>query len=132
MSELLVLSNGRLFRYQGLGAADQVNNVALEASWLEQEFADVVGAKFAMATNYNSCGSAICMFFALKAAGVRKGDPVLVNTFTLHPVPSAIIHAGARPVFVESLTSSGWGGAAQWMAWFGGCMQFESAHPHNQ
>jgi dTDP-4-amino-4,6-dideoxygalactose transaminase len=42
------------------------------------------------------------MFLALKASGVRRGDAVLVNTFTLHPVPSAIVHANARPVFVES------------------------------
>jgi dTDP-4-amino-4,6-dideoxygalactose transaminase len=97
ISELL--ANGRLFRYQGVEkSSTEENNVALEVSWLEQEFAATVGSKFAMATN--SCGSA--MFLALKAAGVRRGDAVLVNTFTLHPVPSAIVHAGARPVFVES------------------------------
>lgn len=45
------------------------------------------------------------MYLALKAAGCERGDAVLVNTFTLHPVPSAIIHAAGRPVFVESDSS---------------------------
>ena len=71
--------------------------VSSEASEFEKEFAKAVGFRFAMAVN--SCGSA--MFLALRAAGVKGGDAVLVNTFTLTPVPSCIVHAGGRPVFVE-------------------------------
>ena len=41
------------------------------------------------------------MFVALKCAGVKPGDQVLVNAFTLAPVPGAIEHAGAKAVFVE-------------------------------
>jgi dTDP-4-amino-4,6-dideoxygalactose transaminase len=47
----------------------------------------------------NSCGST--MFIALKASGVRPGDRVLTNCFTLAPVPGAIAHAGAEPVLVD-------------------------------
>jgi dTDP-4-amino-4,6-dideoxygalactose transaminase len=47
----------------------------------------------------NSCGST--MFVALKAAGVRPGDRVLTNCFTLAPVPGAIAHAQAEPVLVD-------------------------------
>ena len=39
-------------------------------------------------------------FLALKVLGVAPGDPVLVNGFTLAPVPGAILHAGAKPVVV--------------------------------
>jgi dTDP-4-amino-4,6-dideoxygalactose transaminase len=86
-----LLRSGRLFRYGEMGA-DQ-----LDASLLEREFAALVGREFCVAVN--SGGSAI--FLALKVAGVEPGDPVLVNGFTLAPVPGAIVHAGAHPVVVE-------------------------------
>ena len=38
---------------------------------------------------------------ALKAAGIKPGDAVLSNCFTLAPVPGAIAHAQARPVLVD-------------------------------
>jgi len=34
------------------------------------------------------------------ASGVSSGKPVLMNAFTLAPVPGAIVHVGADPVFV--------------------------------
>ncbi|MBL8588618.1 MAG: DegT/DnrJ/EryC1/StrS family aminotransferase [Methylobacteriaceae bacterium] len=86
-----LMRSGRLFRYGEMGA-DQ-----LDASLLEQEFAAFVGRRFCVAVN--SGGGAL--FLALKALGVQPGDPVLVNGFTLAPVPGAILHAAARPVIVE-------------------------------
>jgi dTDP-4-amino-4,6-dideoxygalactose transaminase len=86
-----LMQSGRLFRYGEMGA-DQ-----LDVSLLEQEFASFVGRKFCIAVNSGGCA----IFLALKIAGVQPGDPVLVNGFTLAPVPGAILHAGARPVIVE-------------------------------
>ncbi|MCV9937270.1 DegT/DnrJ/EryC1/StrS aminotransferase family protein [Boseaceae bacterium BT-24-1] len=86
-----LMRSGRLFRYGEMGA-DQ-NDVAL----LEQEFAPFVGRRYCVAVN--SGGAALCL--ALKVLDVRPGDPVLVNGFTLAPVPGAIVHAGAKPVLVE-------------------------------
>jgi dTDP-4-amino-4,6-dideoxygalactose transaminase len=86
-----LMRSGRLFRYGEMGA-DQA-----DASLLEQEFAAFVGRRFCVAVN--SGGGAI--FLALKVAGVKQGEPVLVNGFTLAPVPGAILHAGARPIIVE-------------------------------
>jgi len=40
-----------------------------------------------------SCGSA--MYLALKSAGVKPGDKVLCNAYTLAPVPGAIENSGA-------------------------------------
>jgi len=88
---LELMRSGRLFRYGEMGA-DQ-----LDVSLLEAEFAAFVGRRYCVAVN--SGGSAI--FLALKVAGVAPGDPVLVNGFTLAPVPGAILHASARPVVVE-------------------------------
>lgn len=88
---LELMETGRLFRYGELGA-DQ-----LDASLFEDEFAAFMGRKYCVAVN--SCGCSL--FLALKAVGIAAGDPVLVNGFTLAPVPGAIAHAGARPVIVE-------------------------------
>jgi dTDP-4-amino-4,6-dideoxygalactose transaminase len=68
-----------------------------EATALEQDYAAYVGTKYCAALN--SCGAS--MFVALKCVGVRHGDKVLMNAFTLAPVPGAVAHAGAEPVFVE-------------------------------
>ncbi|HYF53975.1 MAG TPA: DegT/DnrJ/EryC1/StrS family aminotransferase [Salinarimonas sp.] len=86
-----LMRSGRLFRYGEMGR-DQ-SDVAL----LEQEFAMFVGRRYCVAVN--SGGSAL--FVALKALGAGRGEPVLVNGFTLAPVPGAIVHAGCRPVIVE-------------------------------
>lgn len=87
-----LMRSGRLFRYGEMGA-DQ-NDVAL----LEQEFAAFVSRRYCVAVN--SGGAALCL--ALKVLDLLPGEPVLVNGFTLAPVPGAILHAGGRPVLVES------------------------------
>lgn len=86
-----LMRSGRLFRYGEMGVDQH------DVSLLEQEFAAFVGRKFCIAVN--SGGAAL--FLALKVLGVKPGDAVLVNGFTLAPVPGAIVHAGATPVIVE-------------------------------
>lgn len=86
-----LLDSGWLHRYgETLGDASDV-------SLLEDEFAERLGMKYCVAAN--SCGST--MFLALICAGVTPGCKVLMNAFTLAPVPGAIAHAGAEPVLVE-------------------------------
>ncbi|MGI9382421.1 MAG: DegT/DnrJ/EryC1/StrS family aminotransferase [Methyloligellaceae bacterium] len=86
-----LMRSGRLFRYGEYGGDGD------HAALLEEEFAHAVGSRYCIGVN--SGGSAI--FIALKSAGVGPGDKVLLNAFTLAPVPGAIDHAGAKPVFVE-------------------------------
>ena len=88
---MALLKNGRMHRYGETGAKPS------EVSSLEAEFAESLGLRYCVALN--SCGSA--MFVALRASGVKPGDAVLSNCFTLAPVPGAIAHAGARPVLVD-------------------------------
>jgi dTDP-4-amino-4,6-dideoxygalactose transaminase len=86
-----LLATGDLFRYTA--TLDQSNPVTR----LEEEFAALIGAKYALALN--SCSSAI--FLSLQAVGVCPGDQVLIPGFTFAAVPSAVIHAGAQPILVD-------------------------------
>ncbi len=86
-----LLRTGWLHRYgETLGDASDV-------SLLEEDFARLLGMKYCVAAN--SCGST--MFLALICSGVKPGDKVLMNAFTLAPVPGAVAHAGAEHVLVE-------------------------------
>ncbi|MGB4834373.1 MAG: aminotransferase class I/II-fold pyridoxal phosphate-dependent enzyme [Candidatus Moraniibacteriota bacterium] len=82
------LRSGQLFRY-----SEGISEVAR----LENDFADYMGMRFALAVN--SCSSAI--FLSLLSVGVRPGDKVIVPAFTFGAVPSAVVHTGATPVLVE-------------------------------
>lgn len=86
-----VMRHGRLHRY------NTVQGETAEAALLEQEFAAMVGAQYCLAVA--SGGYAIAT--ALRAVGVKPGDRVLSNAFTLAPVPGAIAAVGAEPVFVD-------------------------------
>ncbi len=86
-----VLRHGRLHRY------NVIDGEAGEVALLEQEFASQVGAKYCLAVA--SGGYAITT--ALRALGVKSGDKVLTNAFTLAPVPGAIAAVGGRPVYVD-------------------------------
>lgn len=88
---LAVLRHGRLHRYNvAVGEAG-------ETALLEQEFAAQTGAKYCLAVA--SGGYALAT--SLRAVGVKPGDKVLTNAFTLAPVPGSIASVGAEPVFVE-------------------------------
>ena len=86
-----VMRHGRLHRYNTAPCE------IAEAALLEQEFAAMVGAHYCLAVA--SGGYAIAT--ALRAVGVKPGDRVLSNAFTLAPVPGAIAAVGATPVFVD-------------------------------
>ena len=83
-----LLSSGDLFRYTSEGSP-----VAL----LEQEFADLMGSRYALAVA--SCSAAL--FLSLKALDLPRGAKVLIPAFTFAAVPSAVVHADMVPVLVE-------------------------------
>jgi len=84
-----LLTSGDLFRYTAAEGAP----VAL----LEQEFADLLGARYALAVA--SCSAAL--FLSLKALDLPRGARVLIPAFTFAAVPSAVVHADCVPVLVE-------------------------------
>jgi dTDP-4-amino-4,6-dideoxygalactose transaminase len=63
----------------------------------EQEFANAVGAKFAVAVN--SCTAA--MHLSLEALGVQSGDFVLTTPYTFAATAEVIRYFDAIPVFVD-------------------------------
>ena len=85
-----VMQSGRLHRYNTSG--DEI----AEAALLEEEFAATVGSKYCLAV----ASGGYAMTTALRASGVKHGDKVLTNAFTLAPVPGAIAAVGGVPVFV--------------------------------
>jgi dTDP-4-amino-4,6-dideoxygalactose transaminase len=87
---MAVLRHGRLHRYNL--APGEIGETAL----LEQEFAALTGARYCLAV----ASGGYAMATALRAAGIKPGDRVLSNAFTLAPVPGAIASVGAQPVFV--------------------------------
>ena len=84
-----LLSSGDLFRY----TAPENAPVAL----LEREFAELLGAKYALAVS--SCSAAL--FLSLKALDLPRGAKVLIPAFTFAAVPSSIVHAECEPVLCE-------------------------------
>ena len=68
----------------------------------EAQVAEVVGVRHAVAL---SSGTA-ALHLALVAAGVRRGDTVLVPSFTFAATANAVMYLGARPVFLDSTTES--------------------------
>lgn len=85
-----VMRHGRLHRYNT--APGEVAETVL----LEQEFATMVGARYCLAV----ASGGYAMATALRAVGVKPGERVLTNAFTLAPVPGAIAAVGGVPVFV--------------------------------
>ncbi|MCU0826099.1 MAG: aminotransferase class I/II-fold pyridoxal phosphate-dependent enzyme [Tabrizicola sp.] len=84
-----LLLSGDLFRYTAPSDAP----VAL----LEKEFAELLGARYALAVS--SCSAAL--FLSLKALDLPKGAKVLIPAFTFAAVPSSVVHADCVPVLVE-------------------------------
>jgi dTDP-4-amino-4,6-dideoxygalactose transaminase len=86
-----VMRHGRLHRY------NTVKGEVAETALLEEEFAAQTGASYCLAV----ASGGVAMTTALRAVGVRPGDHVLTNAFTLAPVPGAIAAVGAVPAYVE-------------------------------
>ncbi len=84
-----LLQSGDLFRYTAASDAP--------VSLLEAEFAQMIGAKYALAVS--SCSAAL--FLSLLALDLPKDARVLIPGFTFAAVPSSVIHAGYQPVLCE-------------------------------
>ncbi|WP_371169902.1 DegT/DnrJ/EryC1/StrS family aminotransferase [Aliiroseovarius sp. 2305UL8-7] len=84
-----MLQSGDLFRYTAPEDAP--------VSLLEAEFAQMMGAKYALAVA--SCSAAL--FLSLKAFALPRDAKVLIPAFTFAAVPSSVVHADCQPVLVE-------------------------------
>ncbi|UWQ92403.1 aminotransferase class I/II-fold pyridoxal phosphate-dependent enzyme [Rhodobacteraceae bacterium M382] len=83
-----LMKSGDLFRY---------NSDNAPVTLLEQEFAALLGAKYALAVS--SCSAAL--FLSLKALNLPRDARVLIPGFTFAAVPSSVVHADCIPVLCE-------------------------------
>ena len=79
-------------------ASNFIAPVGPQVDAFENEFAEIVGARYAAAV---SSGTA-ALHLALRYVGVGQGDDVFCSTFTFVASANAILYQGARPVFVDS------------------------------
>ena len=63
----------------------------------ENNFANFIGAKHCIATNNGTDA----LILSLKAQGIEKGDEIITTPFTYFATIEAIIHVGAKPVFID-------------------------------
>jgi len=84
---------------------DEVVN-CLKSGWIgtgprvnkfENKFREYIGSKFAMALN--SCTAALHL--SMLVSDVSKGDEVITTPMTFAATSNAILHTGAKPVFVD-------------------------------
>ncbi|MEM3550138.1 MAG: DegT/DnrJ/EryC1/StrS family aminotransferase [Candidatus Bathyarchaeia archaeon] len=63
----------------------------------EEEFAEFVGAKHAIAVNSGTAA----LHIAIESMGIKSGDEVILPSFTFVATAEAVVWAGAKPVFVD-------------------------------
>ncbi len=83
-------------------ASNYIAPVGPQIDAFEKEFADKVGARFAVAV---SSGTA-ALHLALRYAGVSSDDDVFCSSLTFVASANAILYLGANPVFIDSEPAS--------------------------
>lgn len=64
----------------------------------EDEYAKKFNVKHAIAVNSGTSA----LFLSMKAMGIGEGDEVIVPSYAFMAVPNAVVHTGAKPIFVDS------------------------------
>jgi perosamine synthetase len=88
-------------------------NECLDTKWIsskgpfvrrfEEAFAQYCNCPYAVACNSGTSA----LFLALVASGIKKGDEVIVPTFTMISTAFAVTYTGATPVFVDADPKTG-------------------------
>lgn len=87
---------------------EEINEVlhTLKSGWIgtgpkvalfESDFKEYIGAKHTVAVSSCTAG----LHLSVLAMGVKPGDEVIVPTMTFAATANAVIHTGAKPVFVD-------------------------------
>lgn len=79
-------------------SSNYIAPVGPQINAFEQEFAEMVGAKYAVAV---SSGTA-ALHLLLRYVGVQSGDVVLCSSFTFVASANPVLYLGAKPVFIDS------------------------------
>jgi len=87
---------------------EEVNEVvdSLQSGWLstgpkvmkfQEAFKEYIGSKYTVALNSCTAG----LHLSMLVAGIGKGDEVITTPMTFAATANAIVHVGAKPVFVD-------------------------------
>jgi 8-amino-3,8-dideoxy-alpha-D-manno-octulosonate transaminase len=87
-----VIETRQPFRFSGRGPGGPAR-----AATFENEFAAIMGTRYALAVS-SGTGALEC---AVTALGIGPGDEVILPAWTWHSTCTAVIRAGALPVFAE-------------------------------
>lgn len=68
-----------------------------EVAGLESDFSEIVENQFCIAVNSGTSA----LLISLLAAGIKKGDEVIVPSFTFAATANSVVLAGATPIFVD-------------------------------
>jgi perosamine synthetase len=82
----------------------QVSSRGRFVTAFEEQFAAMAGARYGVAT----CNGTCALHLALLAAGIGRGDEVLVPSLTFVATANAVRYVGGTPVFVDILPTY-WG-----------------------
>lgn len=93
------ISIRRSFQGIGLWFAGFWMNADAQRSQLHQKIKEIYSPSSAGVFSVGSGRSALAL--CLKAAGIGSGDEVLLSAYTCLAVPTAVIAAGAKPVYVD-------------------------------
>ncbi len=63
----------------------------------ERKFAKILGYKFA----FTFATGRMCLYNILSAIGVKKGDEIILPSYTCAVVPNAILYKGMKPIYVD-------------------------------
>ena len=83
-------------------------NDCLNTGWISSsgKYVDAFEQKFAKYSEVNHavsvCNGTVAIHLALVAAGVKKGDEVIIPNFTMIATAFAVCYTGAMPVFVDA------------------------------
>lgn len=72
-----------------------------EADIFEKEFAAYTGTDYAISTNSGTSALELALQAYKCAGGLKKGDKVLIPSFTFVAVANAVVNAGMEPVFAD-------------------------------
>lgn len=64
----------------------------------ENKFSEFSDSQYGVATNSGTTA----LHLALATLGVKKGDEVILPTFTMVATPNAVVYTGAKPVFIDA------------------------------
>ena len=92
-----------------IGAKEkQYVNDCLDSNWIsssgkyikafEESFSKYCGSDYGITTTNGTTA----LHLAMAAIGIKKGDEVIMPSFTIASVPFAVVYCGGKPVFVDS------------------------------